>query len=166
MSPEEKATANAGDMEAIVDGLHGNPFAVLGPHEVDGGLAIRAFLPQAQHISVQIQGQTFPLTRYHWDGFFEAVVPGVALGTPYQFQVHTHSGDILLYEDPYAFGPTLSDTDRYLLAEGTHGRLSRAVLSVARSTISGSIDTVNNTPSGDGTTAKRPSMAEESVLMV
>lgn len=122
MSQEEKqtATVSAGDIEAIVGGYHGNPFAVLGPHEVDGGLAIRAFLPQATAVSILIQDQTLPLTRYHWDGFFEIVLPDVQLGTPYQFQVQTHSGEQLLYEDAYAFDSALGDMDRYLLAEGTH----------------------------------------------
>jgi 1,4-alpha-glucan branching enzyme len=124
MSQEEKqaATASAGDIEAIVGGYHGNPFAVLGPHEVADGLAIRAFVPQAEHISVLVGEQTHPLTRYHWDGFFEIVLPGASLGTQYQLQVETHSRNALLYEDPYAFNTTLSDTDRYLLAEGTHER--------------------------------------------
>ena len=39
MSTDANATASAGDIEAIINGLHGNPFALLGPHEVDGGLA-------------------------------------------------------------------------------------------------------------------------------
>ena len=67
MSQEEKqkATVSTGEIEAIVGGYHGNPFAVLGPHEVDGGLAIRAFLPQASEASVQIQEQMHPLARLH-----------------------------------------------------------------------------------------------------
>ena len=72
MSQEEKmeATVDQGDIEAIVGGYHGNPFAVLGPHEIEGGLVIRAFLPQAAEAAVLINDQTIPLTRHHWDGFF------------------------------------------------------------------------------------------------
>ena len=122
MTQDEKrqVSVSAGDIEAIVGGYHGNPFAVLGPHEVDGGLAIRVFLPQAAEVSVLIQDQTHPLARIHWDGFFEVVLPNVALGTPYQLQVQTHNGETTLYTDPYAFDSALGEMDRYLLAEGTH----------------------------------------------
>ena len=124
MSHEEKqeATVSVGEIEAIVGGYHGNPFGVLGPHEVDGGLVIRAFMPQAAAVSVLIKKRkkAISLTRHHWDGFFEVVLPKVKLGTSYQLQVQTHGGEAVLYEDPYAFDSTLSDTDRYLLAEGTY----------------------------------------------
>ena len=117
---QEKATVSTGEIESIIGGYHGNPFAVLGPHEVEGGLAIRAFLPQAEHVAAIIQEKSHPLTRHHWDGFFEIVLPKAKLDTAYQLQLQTHGGDTLLFEDPYAFGSALSDTDRYLLAEGTH----------------------------------------------
>ncbi|MEZ4590667.1 MAG: 1,4-alpha-glucan branching protein GlgB [Chloroflexota bacterium] len=120
---QEKKPKNAvlpEDVEAIVGGYHGNPFAVLGPHEVEGGLSIRAFLPQAEAVAVQAQGELYPLTRHHWDGFYEGIIPNGTLGTPYQLQIKGRSGDAVLYEDPYAFTSTLADTDRYLLAEGTH----------------------------------------------
>ena len=115
---KQKATVSADDIAAIVGGYHGNPFSILGPHEADGNLVIRAFFPQASAVSVQIQDQSKSLSRFHWDGFFEIVLPGVSLGTSYQFRVESHSGSEMLYEDPYAFGSTLSDTDRYLLADG------------------------------------------------
>ena len=122
MFQEEKQepTVSIGDIEAIVAGYHGNPFAVLGPHEVAGGLAIRAFLPQAAEVAVLIHNQTHPLTRHHWDGFFEIVLPGIALDIPYQLKLYYQNGETSLHEDPYAFGPALSELDRYLLAEGTH----------------------------------------------
>ena len=51
--------------------------------------------------------------------FFEIVLSDAELSVAYQLQVQTHGGETLLYEDPYAFGPALTDLDRYLLAEGT-----------------------------------------------
>ncbi|MCA9946391.1 MAG: hypothetical protein KC449_23065, partial [Anaerolineales bacterium] len=122
MSQEEKqiSTVSVQEIEAVVGGYHGNPFAILGPHETADGLAVRVFYPQAQEVTLLFQQQALPLTRLHWDGFFEIVVPDAALGTSYQLRVLTHGGETLLYEDPYAFNSTLSDTDRYLLAEGTY----------------------------------------------
>ncbi|VAW40501.1 1,4-alpha-glucan (glycogen) branching enzyme, GH-13-type, partial [hydrothermal vent metagenome] len=116
----KKATVETAVIQAIVSGDHSDPFAVLGPHEVDGGLAIRAFLPQADEAAVLIQKQTIPLTRHHRNGFFEAVLPDVALDTPYQLQIQTRADITVLHEDPYAFDTTFSQLDLYLLAEGTH----------------------------------------------
>ncbi|MCP4420538.1 MAG: 1,4-alpha-glucan branching protein GlgB [Chloroflexi bacterium] len=125
MPQEEKieATVNTAVIEAIISGDHADPFAVLGPHEVDGGLAIRAFFPQAHKTAVLIQDQSHPLTRHHWDGFFEIVLPDIASSTPYQLQIITHAGESLLYEDPYAFDSALSELDLYLLAEGSHEKI-------------------------------------------
>ena len=40
------------DLDALAAGRHADPFAVLGPHEVKGGLAIRVFRPHAKGIEV------------------------------------------------------------------------------------------------------------------
>ena len=116
----QKSTVETAVIEAIANGDHGDPFAVLGPHEVDGGLAIRAFLPQADKAFALIDNHSHPLTRYHWDGFFEAIFPDVKQDTPYLLEVKTYADTVLLYEDPYAFDTTFSELDLYLLAEGTH----------------------------------------------
>ena len=42
------AGALAGDdIAAIVEGRHGDPFAVLGVHDANGGVVVRAFVPGA-----------------------------------------------------------------------------------------------------------------------
>jgi starch phosphorylase len=46
-------TLDATTLSAIVDGRHGDPFAVLGPHEAAGKLVVRAFVPAAD-LSEQI----------------------------------------------------------------------------------------------------------------
>ena len=40
--------AAASDVEAIVAGVHGNPFAVLGVQEAGGGFVARCFVPNAE----------------------------------------------------------------------------------------------------------------------
>ena len=40
------------EVEAIVAGRHGDPFAFLGMHEAEGGLCVRAFLPDAASVAV------------------------------------------------------------------------------------------------------------------
>ena len=48
----QEATVRSSEIEAIVNGYHGNPFAVLGPHEVDDGLAIRAFVGNLNRVEI------------------------------------------------------------------------------------------------------------------
>jgi 1,4-alpha-glucan branching enzyme len=117
------------EIEAVVRGEHGDPFAVLGPHPVDTGdwpaVAVRAFLPGAEAVRVvpTTAGATArPMARLHSEGFFEALFPGVAAPFPYQLEVVGIHGARSRIEDPYRFPPTLSDYDLHLLGEGTHHR--------------------------------------------
>jgi len=112
-------------INAIVGGYHGDPFSVLGPHLTDSGLCVRAFLPQAAAAIVIVRNneKSFSMTRLHETGFFEAFIPEVDQIVDYQLQITSFDGNIVLYEDPYAFGETFTDYDEYLLAEGTHHRL-------------------------------------------
>ncbi len=109
--------------DAIVRGVHNNPFGYLGPHEAcDGGYVIRTFQPGARFVElVDIErGNVIAASNRHDDGseLFE-----IAFATrpplPYALRVARPTGttDIV---DPYQFGPWLGDTDLYLLREGTH----------------------------------------------
>lgn len=116
-------------VEAIVRGEHGDPFAVLGPHEVyvtpEPGIAVRAFLPDAREATVvdadgEIKDQ--PMELIHPDGLFEVVVPTRDVLFPYRLRVTDRQGQGYEIEDPYRFPPTLSDYDLYLMGEGSHLR--------------------------------------------
>jgi 1,4-alpha-glucan branching enzyme len=115
----------------LVDGLHENPFDVLGPHEVvdDGrrALAVRAFLPDSAQAWVLDGAQGAPprpMRRIHPAGLYEAICPAPQQLHPAQYllQVADENGRRTVMHDPYAFPPLLSDYDVYLLSEGTHWR--------------------------------------------
>ncbi|NJN54720.1 MAG: hypothetical protein HC804_08185 [Anaerolineae bacterium] len=108
------------EIEAIVNGNHGDPFRVLGQHAVGDGTIIRVFMPQAAQVDVLVDGRRHPMQRQHWDGFFELLLPAHQPPFPYQLFMVTSGGQELLYEDPYAFLPALSEFDEHLLAEGSH----------------------------------------------
>ncbi|MFO7537903.1 MAG: 1,4-alpha-glucan branching enzyme, partial [Chloroflexota bacterium] len=110
-------------VDAIIGGYHGDPFAVLGPHPVDGGTAVRAMQPQAAEISLKLsapQKKTVKMKRLHDSGFFEAIVKGVEGPLTYQLAITTHDGQQYTSHDAYRFPSMLSDFDTYLMAEGTH----------------------------------------------
>ncbi|MGC9999301.1 MAG: 1,4-alpha-glucan branching protein GlgB [Bryobacteraceae bacterium] len=109
-----------GDLEAIVGGYHGDPFAVLGPQSTaKGGWTLRAFLPHARSVTALCEdGRSVELERRHAEGFFEAALdraPG-----RYRLRVETQQDTVEELEDPYRFGPLLSSFDLHLHAEGTN----------------------------------------------
>jgi 1,4-alpha-glucan branching enzyme len=110
-----------GAIDAIIGGYLGAPFDVLGPHVVDGSLAIRSFQPDAQSISVVLpSGQRFEMNRLHESGLFEAVLADHNEPVAYRLDIKYYNETALLHEDPYAFPPLLTEFDTYLMGEGTH----------------------------------------------
>jgi 1,4-alpha-glucan branching enzyme len=114
------------DIEAIVRGLHADPFAVLGPHQTAEGLAVRAFWPRARHmflVTATPEQAATPMARLHSEGLFEVVVPGTAReDLDYRLRIEDEAGYVFELDDPYRYGPVLTDFDLHLLGEGTHVR--------------------------------------------
>jgi 1,4-alpha-glucan branching enzyme len=122
-------TLPAEEIEAIVRGEHGDPFAVLGPHQAGVGaktvIVVRAFLPEAQQVTVvpadpSDSGQ--PMDLIHPEGLLEAVFPQPRSPFRYRLRVTDTQGQKYEIEDPYRFPATLNDYDLYLMGEGTHLR--------------------------------------------
>ena len=57
----------AQEFEAIIQGSHGDPFSILGPHQTDDGWEVRAFLPQAMDAWVATGGLLHPMRKLHSD---------------------------------------------------------------------------------------------------
>ncbi|UIJ72323.1 1,4-alpha-glucan branching protein GlgB [Aurantimonas sp. HBX-1] len=109
---------------AIANGQHGDPFAVLGPHAVDGGVIVRVFRPGADSATViDASGQALAaLEATEQDGLFSGFLPGRSGGEAYRLR-YTHGADSWEEEDTYRFGTLLGEQDVYFLAEGNHYRL-------------------------------------------
>jgi 1,4-alpha-glucan branching enzyme len=64
---------DAGAIDALAHARHGDPFALLGPHLVAGGTAVRAFLPDADSVDVIERDTGFvlgSLRKLDFDGFW------------------------------------------------------------------------------------------------
>ncbi len=110
------------EIEAIVGGYHGDAFRILGPHIVrkkgrQPRWEVRAFLPQAESAEVAAGGRREPMQKRHAQGFFCVPLPGEP--TDYRIFAKLWSGEEIEIDDPYRYGPQLSDTDIYLHTEGT-----------------------------------------------
>jgi len=110
------------EIEAIVGGYHGDAFRILGPHSVRKKGAqdrweVRAFLPQAEAAEVVVAGDRIRMGRQHPQGFFCATLSGEP--KQYTIRARLRDGREIDIDDPYRFGPQLSDSDLYLHTEGT-----------------------------------------------
>jgi 1,4-alpha-glucan branching enzyme len=104
--------------------LHADPHAVLGPHVMADGLHIRAYLPEAERVSVLPDaGTSVAMQPCGAPGFFEAVFPGVSAPFAYRLEVGYAHGDTYTMRDAYAFAPTLGEVDLHLFSEGRHERI-------------------------------------------
>ncbi|MBA2346331.1 MAG: 1,4-alpha-glucan branching protein GlgB, partial [Rubrobacter sp.] len=110
------------DFQMVAAGDHPDPFSVLGMHEEDGSLVVRAFLPDASSVeAVSADGKSLgDLDPVHQDAFFAGPVTE---RTSYRLRVTWRSGETAEIEDPYRFPSLLGETDLYLFGEGNHHRL-------------------------------------------
>ena len=110
---------------ALAQANHGDPFAVLGPHDTENGRVIRAFLPGAIKVELlRHDGSVLaPLEPGKHDGLFENMI---AEKIPYRLRIHWPDA-VQETEDPYSFGVLLGDIDLHLFNEGRHFGLAQCL---------------------------------------
>ncbi|MFK7879539.1 1,4-alpha-glucan branching protein GlgB [Roseobacter sp.] len=114
------------DAQDIVAGCHGDPFSVLGLHEEDGKLVVRAFVPDAQNIDVLDAKTGRKITSLTPVSDTTGLFEGTAGRRKKRFAYHlsvTQDAHHWIHDDPYRFGPVMGAWDEYLLGEGTHRQL-------------------------------------------
>jgi 1,4-alpha-glucan branching enzyme len=112
------------ELNALVRREHANPHSVLGAHEDDGGVVLRALRPAASAVTAQLgDGASVELEEIHPGGVFEGFVEGVHPPLHYRLEVDYGDSGSFTIEDPYAFLPTVGDLDLHLIGEGRHEEL-------------------------------------------
>ena len=109
-------------LEALLNGTHADPFALLGIHEGPGGAFARAVLPGAETAEAHSLGGKAlgELKRIDDRGLFEGHVTGPRQPVKYRCTAGPHEWWVT---DAYSFGPVLGPLDDFLINEGTHLRL-------------------------------------------
>ncbi|HUN23299.1 MAG TPA: 1,4-alpha-glucan branching protein GlgB [Anaerolineales bacterium] len=113
---------------AIAGGYHGNPFDVLGLHQIENDdkpmFVVRAFQPQARAVEVVFaKGKSVPMEKTHDYGFFEVQLNEKQAKSGYRLHITTMADTQYELDDAYRFAPVLGDADLYLHGEGTHMQL-------------------------------------------
>ncbi|MBB4864975.1 1,4-alpha-glucan branching enzyme [Pseudomonas nitritireducens] len=113
------------DLDHLQRADHADPFAFLGPHRDEDGELVRAWLPGALAVELLSPQDEFLVAMEALDasGLFLARLPQK---TPYRLRIHWPE-DEQVSEDPYAFGPSISELDLYLFAEGNHRQLGKCL---------------------------------------
>jgi 1,4-alpha-glucan branching enzyme len=111
------------EVAAIVNGVHANPFAVLGVHEFGKQFVARTFIPGADEVvAYTMDGKECgPIPRRDKSGFFEGLI-ALKARQPLRYHAKNAIGEWDVV-DPYSFGPVLGPLDDYYLREGSHLRL-------------------------------------------
>lgn len=114
------AVDGAGAARLLQQGLHGDPFSVLGRHKSGEGYIVRAFMPQTQAVQlVDIDGALLgDMERVGDSDLFQGDLPGEE--RHYRFRVTDDRGGIADLEDAYRFQSPLGDLDLHLIGQGAH----------------------------------------------
>ncbi|WP_132389594.1 1,4-alpha-glucan branching protein GlgB [Novosphingobium sp. PhB165] len=116
MKPPESA------IEALLQGVHVDPFSLLGVLPGPDGTFVRAILPGAEDVEAfSLDGRRLGMLGKVDDrGLFE----GRLIAKPQPIRYRCSDGQHQwLVTDPYTFGPVLGPLDDLLIAQGTHFRL-------------------------------------------
>ena len=105
------------DFESIAEGHHGDPFAILGPHDNDREWTLRCWQPQADSVEVIDSGDQVLVSMHkvHAGGLFEASLPLPMVN--YRLRLN-ENGHRYVIDDPYRFASPFGDLERYLMREG------------------------------------------------
>ncbi len=131
MRPEREIRAESvgldlGAVVAIMEGRHGDPFAVLGPFPTGDRVLLRTFQPGARAVEAVAREDGRVLAELDVvdeGGLFAGEIPA---DTPYLLRIHWQGG-VQETEDPYAFGRLLGELDLHLIAEGRHRELGQCL---------------------------------------
>ncbi|GGZ09266.1 1,4-alpha-glucan branching protein GlgB [Novosphingobium colocasiae] len=116
MKPPESA------IDALLLGVHADPFSLLGAHSGPDGVLARAILPSADSVeALSLDGRPLGVLTKVDDRFlFEGSLTGDPQPIRYRCSAGGHDWVVT---DPYSFGPVLGPVDDLLIAQGAHMRL-------------------------------------------
>jgi len=122
--PDEVAEGGlaAGEIKALLELRHADPHTLLGPHQLNHSVVVRALRPDAdQVIVIPDDGAPQPMRPYPRGGLFETRVTN-RTRLNYRLELHSAGGAVSTIHDPYAFAPTLGELDLYLINSGRDER--------------------------------------------
>lgn len=119
---EAATTVDPAQIQALLEGRHGDPFALLGPHRVGTQTIVRVLQPGAHSVQMTTpDGVVIELSQPHTGFFVGHLDAGQSLVDlpDYRLSIAWPDG-VQDTDDPYRYGPLLGELDLYLIGKGTH----------------------------------------------
>jgi 1,4-alpha-glucan branching enzyme len=100
------------DLHLFNEGSHHKIYEKLGAHPItisgQAGTHFAVWAPSAKSVSVVCDhngwdGRCHPMEPVEGSGVWAVFIPGIGPGEMYKYEIRTHSGEIILKADPYAF---------------------------------------------------------------
>jgi 1,4-alpha-glucan branching enzyme len=116
------------EIDRLVAGEHHDPHSILGAHPGPDGVVIRALRPLATSVVLVLDdGRRVPMTHLA-QGVFTVTLPDEKV-PDYRIATSYSPGgvDETVTDDPYRYLPMISEYDLYLIGEGRHEELWRAL---------------------------------------
>ena len=112
------------DAARIAEGVHPDPFSVLGLHRVEGVWTVRAFHPDAASITAidAKTGRKIAELSPEGGGVFAGQAKRRKERFAYRLKMSNADAEWVV-DDAYRFGPVIGELDEHLLGEGAHRNL-------------------------------------------
>jgi len=110
--------AGSGHVADLAGGRHGDPFAVLGRHRVEGGEVFRCFQPRT--LKLWLEDESRPMRRLPGTDLFEYRAAAGEIPAHYRVIRETDHGATVTRHDPYAFWPQLNPDEMAAFNYGEH----------------------------------------------
>jgi 1,4-alpha-glucan branching enzyme len=127
------------ELDRLLNGSHFDPHSILGKHVYDGQSNFRTLKPGALSVDLHIGDSVFPMIPEASGVWFVSIPASEGDATTYFYDAQYESGSFRSF-DPFAFMPTLGDTDLHLISEGRHEQLWQVLGAHPRTLKQGDID--------------------------
>lgn len=107
-------------IEEIVYSEAADPHAHLGPHKVDGGVLIQAYIPDADRVEVELSSQrAYEMEKADEGGFFALLLRRKSI-PEYKLRIYDAQGNAELIDDAYRFKSLYTEEDLRRFGAGIH----------------------------------------------
>lgn len=120
-----KLNLTSQEVNRIINGPVTDPHSILGMHQADGTISIRAFCPEADSIQVIQNEKALGMKKIDPQGFFLWNSNERSDFFQYELKINMPDGNSWQTPDPYSFLPQFGQMDLYLFNSGKHLELHR-----------------------------------------
>ncbi len=131
--------ADSGHIVDLASGRHGDPFSVLGRHEIEGGEVFRCFQPRT--LKLWLEDESREMQRIPGTDLFEYVAKPGEIPEHYQVIRETDYGAKFSRYDPFAFWAQLNKDEMAAFNYGHH-RYAHRLLGARRHEVDGIVGTL------------------------